>query len=163
MEISLRRVRESDGNKIIGIFNHYVENSFAAYPVKMVTLSFFDNLRHKTCGTSFYVLEGDHKDVIGFGLLKEHHHSAAFCRTAELAYFIAPDFLHRGLGTTLMDTLIEDAKKMQIKSLLASISSMDPAIMDFHRKKGFEECGRFKKIGMKFDREFDIVWMQKFI
>lgn len=31
----------------------------------------------------------------------------------------------------------------------------------FHRKHGFEDCGRFKGVGRKFGEDFDIVWMQR--
>lgn len=163
MTFSIRRVRESDAMKIIGIFNHYVTTSFAAYPIETMSHKFFDRLRYLTCGTSFYVAERDATEVVGFGLLKEHHHSAAFCCVAEVAYFIAPDYVQRGLGTMLMDVLIDDAKKLDIGSLLASISSLDESTIEFHRKRGFAECGRFRKIGKKFGKEFDVVWMQKFI
>ncbi|MEW5746320.1 MAG: N-acetyltransferase family protein [Nitrospirota bacterium] len=163
MKFTIRRVRESDGMKIIGIFNHYVEHSFSAYPVESTTLRFFDRLRNMTCGQAFYVIEGDTAEVVGFGLLKEHHHASAFSKTAEMAYFIAPAYLHRGLGTMLMDALIEEARKMGITTLLASFSSQDEGIIAFHRRRGFAECGRFERIGRKFGKEFDVVWMQKFI
>ncbi|MEW6116489.1 MAG: N-acetyltransferase family protein [Nitrospirota bacterium] len=163
MEFSIRRVRESDGSKIIGIFNYHAGNSLAAYPVETATLHLFDQLRETTCGTSFYVIEKDQSEVVGFGLLKEHHPSAAFCRTADLAYLISPGFRNQGLGSMLFDVLINDAKKMKIVTLLAGISSLDEESITFHRKKGFGECGRFKKVGIKHGKEFDVVWMQKFI
>ncbi|MEW6116491.1 MAG: hypothetical protein AB1553_06275 [Nitrospirota bacterium] len=100
-EFSIHRVRESDGIKI---FNHYVEHSFSASLVGMTTLLFFDKLRNMTCGSSFYIIEKNAAEVTGFGLLKEHHHAAAFSKTAEVAHLIAPEYLHRELGTMLMDT-----------------------------------------------------------
>jgi L-amino acid N-acyltransferase YncA len=163
MEFGIRRVRESDGSKVIGIFNHYAEHSFAAYPDEAVTIDFFDALREMMCGTSFYVVEKDRKDIVGFGLLREYHRSTVFCRAAELTYFIIPDCQRRGLGTTLLGLLASDARKMKIITLLASISSLNEKSIAFHTKNGFSECGRLKQVGMKFGKEFDIVWMQKHI
>jgi L-amino acid N-acyltransferase YncA len=33
----------------------------------------------------------------------------------------------------------------------------------FHRKHGFEEVARFKRVGEKLGREFDVVYMQKWL
>jgi phosphinothricin acetyltransferase len=63
----------------------------------------------------------------------------------------------------LFDALIDDAKKMEVTTLLASISSQNEESLAFHKRKGFDECGRFRKVGRKFGKEFDLVWMQKFI
>jgi len=35
--------------------------------------------------------------------------------------------------------------------------------LNFHFKQGFKECGRFQRIGQKFGRDFDVIWMQKFL
>jgi phosphinothricin acetyltransferase len=71
--------------------------------------------------------------------------------------------LNLGLGELLLHTLQRDAQKMNIESLLASISSLNQVSIDFHKKNGFFECGRFEGVGKKFGKEFDVVWMQKFI
>jgi L-amino acid N-acyltransferase YncA len=101
--------------------------------------------------------------VIGFGLLKRFHPSEVFNHTAELGYFIKPDYTVKGLGTLLLAQLIRDARKMNIRVLLASISSMNEKSIEFHKKHGFFECGRFEGIGQKQGQVFDLVWMQHFI
>ena len=50
---------------------------------------------------------------------------------------------------------------MGVDNLLANISSLNPPSLEFHRKHGFRECGRFEKILTKFGQDLDIVWMQK--
>jgi phosphinothricin acetyltransferase len=52
---------------------------------------------------------------------------------------------------------------MGITALLASISSLNPGSLAFHRKKGFQECGRFVDAGRKKGRDFDEVWMQRMV
>jgi L-amino acid N-acyltransferase YncA len=49
------------------------------------------------------------------------------------------------------------------KKLLARISSLNEESIHFHRNNDFTECGRFRKIGRKKDREFDVVYMQKML
>jgi len=164
MSYNIRQAADKDKNDLADIFNHYIKKSHAAFFDKRVTPDFFKKLQDIVCRDSFYVIENeDGRQVIGFGLLKKYHPSEVFSGVAELGYFLKPDFTHRGLGTLMLHTLVADARKMKIKTLLASISSLNEESIRFHIKHGFFECGRFKYIGQKHGKSFDVVWMQKFI
>jgi len=63
----------------------------------------------------------------------------------------------------LQERLLQEAKEKGISSILAGISSLNSVSLAFHKKRGFQECGRFQKIGRKWGQDFDVVWMQKII
>jgi phosphinothricin acetyltransferase len=163
MDFRIRKLSEGDRIAVVNIFNHFIAHSDAAYPEKKVDYGFFEYLKDTTRGDSFYVIESPEGPVIGFGLLKKYHDGSIFNRAAELAYFIMPAYGHRGLGSRLLTTLLADAVKMGVETVLASISSLNTASLKFHRKNGFSECGRFKSVGRKNGRDFDVIWMQRFI
>jgi L-amino acid N-acyltransferase YncA len=50
----------------------------------------------------------------------------------------------------ILDRLIEDAKKLGVTSILACISSQNQPSLDFHRKKGFQECGALSIYGERW-------------
>ena len=50
MDFTIAPVSKEDGNAIIDIFNHYVENSFAAYPEDPVPYMFFDFFLNMSAG-----------------------------------------------------------------------------------------------------------------
>ena len=52
---------------------------------------------------------------------------------------------------------------MDIETLTANVSSLNPQSLAFHHKQGFKECGRLKQVGKKHDQLFDVVWFQKSI
>jgi phosphinothricin acetyltransferase len=56
-----------------------------------------------------------------------------------------------------------DAKALGVDTLIGGASSHNQPSLDFQRKNGFSECGKYQRVGRKFDRDFDIIWMQKFI
>lgn len=145
---------------ITGIYNYYVENSYAAYIDKKVHDIFFCNLLKTANGYPTYAIKIDEK-VVGFCLLKAHHSSPVFNETAEITYFIDKDYTGKGIGKTILDKVVEDAKEKGIRNILASISSPNDHSLKFHQKNGFIECGRFPGIGKKFGKAFDIVWMIK--
>jgi len=106
----------------------------------------------------------DRKDkIIGFGMLRSHNQLPVFSQTAEVTYFIHPDHTGKGLGIMLLAHLEKGAVGEGITNILASISSLNTRSIEFHKKNGFVECGRFKKIAMKKGHIFDIIWMQKML
>ena len=152
---------ECHGQAVIDIFNHFVTHSFAAYPDQPVPHEFFGRFQQMTQGYPAFVATLDSGRVVGFGFLRPFHPASTLRRTAEVTYFISPEYTKRGIGTALLNRLIEEAIPMGIDSLVASISSKNEESIAFHRKNGFRECGRIQRAGRKSDQDFDIVWMQR--
>jgi L-amino acid N-acyltransferase YncA len=168
MEFTMRPAAYIDKESVIDIFNYYVENTSAAYPQGKVPYQFFDTLMGMAKGYPFYVAEekADNSEagkVVGYALLRPHYGISTFAGTAEFTIFIAPGYQGQGIGRTLLDKLVAEARSIKIDTVLASISSGNPASIGFHEKYGFRKCGEFKNVGKKFDKGFDEIWMQLFI
>jgi L-amino acid N-acyltransferase YncA len=161
MDFKLVRVSADDGKQILDIFNHYVENSFAAYPEAKVPYEFFGLFMNMSQGYPFLVAKDENGKLLGFGLLRPHNPMPSFSKTAEITYFLAPEHTGKGIGKAILDRLLEDGTEKGITSILANISSLNPGSLAFHRKNGFVECGRFVGVGQKKGQEFDVVWMQR--
>ena len=108
------------------------------------------------------MIEEDSK-IIGIGALRPYFPFPNFRHTGVVSYFILPAYTRKGLGSMMLEKLCMEAREKKMQSLLANVSSKNEASLNFHLKKGFIECGRFKKVGSKFGKYFDIVWMQKFL
>ena len=163
MDFTIAPVSKEDGNAIIDIFNHYVENSFAAYPEDPVPYEFFDFFMNMSAGYPLLAARDGEGNLLGFALLRAHSLMPVFSRTAEITCFIAPEHTGKGMGKALQERLLAGAREKGITSILAGISSLNSASLAFHKKRGFQECGRFQKIGRKWGQDFDVVWMQMMI
>jgi phosphinothricin acetyltransferase len=163
MEFSINPISHDDREAIMDIFNYYVENSFAAYPEHKLPYQAFDMLLQISNGYPTGVIRDSNSRVLGFGMLRTHNPMPAFSQTAEVTYFILPDHTGKGLGKALLDYLEKGAIEKGITNILTNISSLNPGSIKFHQKNGFEECGRFRKVGKKNGQEFDTVWMQKML
>ena len=157
-EPTIRPVADGDRDAVIGIFNHYITTSFAAYPDKPVPPAFFTTL--KEGAYTFGVIESE-GEIVGFGILRPFLPFATFAQTATVTTFIDPAHRHQGYGTKIMEALIQVAITKGIVMLLANISSKNSESLIFHKKSGFFECGRMYEVGFKFNELFDVVWMQK--
>jgi L-amino acid N-acyltransferase YncA len=163
MEHTIKPANREDSHQIIDIFNHYVENSFAAYPESQVPYEFFELFMNMSAGYPFLAARDGSGKVLGFGLLRPHNPLPTFRRTAEITCFVAPEHRRRGIGGEILDRLLAEAEGMGIAVILASISSLNQESLAFHSKKGFQECGRFIGVGRKKGHDFDEVWMQRLV
>ncbi len=156
----IRIARQEDLPRIREIFNVYVRESSAAYPIQDVEAGFFEKLYRESTSTTLYVVDCG-KEVVGFGLIRPYLPFPSFQRAAQVSYFIDPRYTRKGLGGKLLDQIIRDARSGGIHILLANISSRNEPSLRFHEKHGFSESGRLRGIGEKFGNRFDVVWMQR--
>lgn len=162
-EIHFEPLSPKVGNAVIDIFNYYIENSFAAYPEKKASYEFFDVFLRMTEGYPAVTVQDSEGNVIGFGLLRAYNPIGTFADTAEITYFLVPEYTGREIGRLLLEYLVSKSLEMGLSTILASISSLNQGSINFHKKNGFIECGRFKNVGRKNGRIFDVVWMQKIL
>jgi L-amino acid N-acyltransferase len=154
----IRDAEDRDADPVIRIFNYYVQHSYGAYPEEPVPVSFYGILREGAY--AFPVVEHE-EGVIGFGVLKPFFPFSTFKNAGSVTYFIAPEYTRSGLGTLLLNTLLDAARAQGLHILVANLSSRNPQSLNFHKKHGFRECGRLERVGMKFGDRFDVIWMQR--
>jgi L-amino acid N-acyltransferase YncA len=163
MNINLAPITWRDCEPVIDIFNYYVENTFAAYPEQGVTYKFFDVLLNMCQDYPAATAKDGEGNVVGFGMLRPYHPASVFASTAEITYFVKPDFIGKGIGKTLLEFLVAGGREKNLLSILASVSSLNEVSIAFHLRNGFAECGRFRSIGRKRGRTFDVVYFQRML
>ena len=157
-EVIFRPKKEEDLENILEVVNSFVKNSFAAYQDQPYPPSMVDEWSKKA--RVFLVLETGNK-VIGFGFAASYRPFKSFNHVAVLTYFISEEYTGKGLGTKLFNQLISEGKDLGITNYLAHISSKNDQSLNFHKKHGFKEVGRFKDMSVKLGESVDMVWVQK--
>lgn len=163
MEYRINPISAEDCEAIIDIFNYYVEHSFAAFSENKLPYLAFDMFLQMSKGYPTGTIKNQKGVIVGFGMLRTHNSMPTFSQTAEISNFIHPEHTGKGLGKMLLAFLEKGGREKGIKTILASISSLNPRSIIFHQKTGFIQCGYFKTVGRKHGREFDTVWMQKML
>jgi phosphinothricin acetyltransferase len=159
MSVDIRPIAPDDWPAVTAIFNHYVTTSPAAYLDEPVGDAFFRD-RHQAAPGYPFLVAVDGARIVGFGSLRSIHPAATLRRAAQLGYFLAPECTGQGIGSRLLGALIEAGRQMGVDTFLAHISSLNDGSIRFHLRHGFTECGRFRRVGTKHGRDFDMVWMQ---
>lgn len=162
MSIKIRCAKYYDARPIVAIYNYFIKNSLAAYSATQVDNAYFKKVRKSTQGFPFFVVESD-KKVIGYGYGRPYNYLDTCKNTATITYFILPEFTGIGIGTKLFNLIIDKLHKKNMNNIIVNISSVNQQSINFHKKMGFIECGKFRKMGIKNGQIFDMLWMQKFI
>ena len=117
----------------------------------------------------YLVIEQDGK-IEGYAYAHAFVGRAAYDWSSELTIYLDHNARKGGLGRRLYEELADRLKKMGILNLYACIGY--PQVEDeyltknsaeFHAHLGFELVGTFHNCGYKFDRWYDMVWMEKII
>lgn len=161
MEYTFEPLAERHRTPVIDIFNHYIVESFAAYPDKPVSYGVYDHFLTATRDYPALAVMDRKGQTIGFAFLQPYHPADSFRKTAVATYFILPGHTGKGIGTRILGILLKEAGNRGIEHILANISSLNSGSIEFHRKNGFQECGRFEDIGAKAGKTFSMVWMQR--
>jgi phosphinothricin acetyltransferase len=163
MTYSFRPFKDPDSDAVLGIFNHYVENSFAAFPEAPMGKELIDHFLKASDKYPVLVVVSDNGDVVGFGFVNQYFPLATLDRTGLVGYFLHPDHCGKGIGSRLLEDLIEKAGDIGIDTLIAMASAQNEGSIRFHLNNGFHEVGRFHRVGRKFGQDVDQVWFQRFI
>ena len=157
-DVIIREARAEDGKAVNDIFRRFAGDSFAVYSDKPLMYDFFR--KNSDLAILFYVVEYE-GIVVGFAYLKPFRSYENFRHTGMPTYFLLPEFTGRGIGTRLLNTLVENGRALGVTNFVAHLSSKNTQSYNFHIKHGFVEVGRLQDMGIKFNESFDIVWVQK--
>jgi L-amino acid N-acyltransferase len=157
----LRDASAADLPTISAIYNYYVLHSTCTYQVDPETLAdrqaWFDV--HSPDKYPVVVAELDGR-VVGWGSLSKFHARAGYAPTAEPSVYIAHGFHRRGLGRTILQSLIERARLAKFHSLIGGTSADQSASIALQESLGFTRVAHLKEVGQKFGRRLDVVYMQ---
>lgn len=100
--------------------------------------------------------------VIGYAYCSQFRDRPAYRHTAEASIYVAANAHRRGIGRQLMAALIDAAIARGFRQLIAVIGdSANAASIGLHTTSGFRHAGLLSRVGRKFGRWLDVVYMQR--
>lgn len=98
--------------------------------------------------------------VLGYAYYMPLRAYNGYDATMEHSIYLSPEAQGMGLGTRLLETLIDRAHTDTVHSLVGNIAGNNAASIRLHEKLGFTTVGRIPEAGHKFDRWLDLIIMQ---
>jgi L-amino acid N-acyltransferase YncA len=160
--LTIRTATINDAPEIAAIYAHHVAVGTASFdtegpPVTVWEAKIADIVQR---GWPFLVAE-DAGRVTGYAYATQFRDRPAYAHTCEDSIYVHPDAVGHGIGSQLMDALLADALAAGFHQMIAVIGGGEPASIALHAKAGFCHAGRMEKVGLKFGRLLDTVYMQR--
>ena len=156
---TVRPATQDDLRAIMGIYNWAVNQTFATIdsePLDAEEALAWWEMHGKR---SQLVVSTDDTGVIGWGRLlpwKQRGYDVV-----ESLVYVDPVHHGRGIGSAILKNLIEDARGLGYKTIVASIATDNRGGLALYTKLGFDVVGTIRDAAHKFDRWMDITLVQK--
>jgi len=160
-DLIFKPIREEDYFAIKEIYDYYIAHSTATFhtePISIHELQEFIFIEHYRY-PSFLILCDD--VLAGYCYLSYFKKRQAYDRSAEVTLYLKPEFCGKGLGHKILLFIEEEAKKRNIKNLIAIITGNNFPSIKLFEKCGYTKCAHFKNIGEKQGQILDVVDFQK--
>lgn len=100
--------------------------------------------------------------IAGYAYVSPYRTRSAYRFAVENSIYLAPGREGQGLGTRLLDGLIQRCEQGPWRQMVAVIGdSANLASIRLHERLGFRSAGRLEAVGFKFGRWVDSVLMQR--
>ncbi|WP_341713831.1 N-acetyltransferase family protein [Erythrobacter sp.] len=161
-DIAIRPAVPADAAAVQAIYAFHVAHGTASFDTEAPDAAFWEKkIAHILArGWPFLAIEVDGV-LAGYAYASQFRDRAAYAHTCENSIYIDPDLRGAGLGRRLLEALIDAARASGFEQMIAVIGGGEPASVALHARCGFEHAGRMKKVGRKFGRILDTVYMQR--
>lgn len=157
----IRHASKEDCAAIGEIYNHAVLHTAAIWNDKTVDtdnrIAWFE--ARTLAGYPVLVME-DEGVVAGYASFGDWRAFDGFRHTVEHSVYVHPQHQGKGIGRSLMEALIVEARKIGKHVMVAGIEAQNQTSIHLHETLGFVTTGQMPQVGTKFGRWLDLTFMQ---
>lgn len=160
--LRIRTATEADSEALLAIYAPYVLKTPITFEYLVPSLEEF---RQRILDTlqeyPYLVAEDKEQNIVGYAYAHSYKGRSAYDWSVEVTVYVSEAAQGLGAGKLLYQALEESLAAQQVVNLTACITGQNEGSIRFHEKMGYRNVGTFEKIGYKFDRWYDVIWMQK--
>lgn len=166
----IRSATADDAGRLLKIYSFYVEKTAISFEYDVPDIEEFRGRIQNTLKRYPYLVLEDDGKIQGYTYAGVFKDRAAYDRSCEVTIYVDKDSKRKGYGRLLYEALEDALKNTEITNLYACIG--DPEEEDeyltkdserFHRQLGYTTVGVFHRCGYKFDRWYNMIWMEKIL
>lgn len=166
--LKIRQAEPEDAARLVEIYAPYITDTAVSFEYKVPSVEEFQNrIRHIKEKYPYLICEKDGK-IVGYAYASAYSSREAYDWTAVSSIYVDKQCHRQGVGALLYKELEESLRKQGIVNLLAGVAYIE--VEDqyltkdsylFHTKMGYEKVAHMKAVGKKFNRWYDLLWLQK--
>lgn len=159
-----------DSERLLEIYEYYVLKTAVSFEYELPSVEKFSNRIVNVLKKYPYIVGLNNGKIVGYGYASPFKQRKAYEHSAEVSIYIDKPYQRKGYGSQLYLFLEDILKKQGILNLNACIAytshkdeNLNNVSSIFHKSIGYSMVGRFHKCGYKFNKWYDMIWMEKHI
>lgn len=166
----IRPVAESDAPALAAIYSYYVQETAVSFEYDAPDENEFRNRIAATVKKYPYLVIEDNGEVIGYAYAGAFKTRPAYKYSVETTIYLKNGCQKKGYGKALLAALENELSLRgftNANACIAYVENEDEYLnhvsFNFHEHMGYRFVGVFKQCAYKFDRWYDMLWMEKHI
>lgn len=167
---TIRVAKIEDAGELLAIYAPYVKNTAISFEYDVPSLEEFQGRMKNILQKYPYLVAERNGEIVGYTYAGAFKQRAAYNWDVETTIYVKQNHSKSGIGRQLYAALEEALSRQNILNLNACIGYPETEdeyltknSVQFHEHLGFRMVGEFKKCGYKFNRWYNMVWMEKHI
>ena len=169
-KIKISKVDVTDSEKLLEIYTPYILNTAITFEYEVPSVQQFRQRVQDIMVKYPYLKAIKDDEIVGYAYANVFKNRAAYDWAVEVSIYIKKDMQKLGIGKKLYQALEKICQLQNITNLYACIAY--PEVEDeyltnnsvnFHQHMGYQRVGEFHQCGFKFNRWYNMVWMEKII
>lgn len=138
----IREMNRDDWEQVSAIYLQGIERGTATFNTECPSYEDWDQGHIQSCRLVY--TEGER--VVGWIAISPTSSRCVYKGCVEMSVYIDNDYQGRGIGTALVERLLNEAKTQGYWSILSTVISINEGSIALHKKCGFREVGYREKI-----------------
>lgn len=165
---TIRKAKIEDAKRLVEIYSYYVLNTAISFEYVVPTEEEFSDRMRKVMEKYPYLVAEKDGHIVGYAYSSPYSCREAYAWSVANSIYLDKDYRRQGIGSLLYRELEKHLTAMGMVNLLAGVAYCEEedeylthGSYNFHTHMGYEKVAHMKDIGKKFDRWYDLLWLQK--
>ena len=166
--MNVRLATAQDAEAIREVYAPYVLETAMTFELEPPSVEEMAQRIVSTAVSYPYIVAEEEGQILGFTYAHAFRPRAAYSHSVETSIYVRRDTRAKGVGGRLyrcLEKLLALQNVYILDACIATVNPPDEYVPDtsvrFHDHLGYREVARFASCGRKFNRWYDMVWMEK--
>lgn len=161
--LTVRQATLEDTPSILRIYNQGIEDRIATLETETKDSSYMEAWFKDHQGRFSVLVAEREGSVIGWASLNPYSHRCAYRGVADLSIYIHREYRGQGIGSILLDSLEEEARKNEFRKIVLFTFPFNGNGQGLYRKMKYREVGVFESQGILDGTFIDVMIMEKLL
>lgn len=169
-KFELRAAEVSDAARLLEIYSYYITDTAVTFEWDVPSVQEFEQRIENVKKQYPYIVAVQDGKIIGYAYAHTFRSRAAYAWTVETSIYVDKDWRRSGAGAALLGELERQLKELNVLNVYAGVAYIEKEdeylthdSVKFHEKMGYKNVTHWHQCGYKFNRWYDIVFLEKML